>query len=181
MCRTYAVKLFWIFCMNAVPSELMTLLSPGLISPPSDGSSSYAPQQGQHRYAFHLPSLRTYNLGWFGMIYCWFLLLSPSFHQFIGAGKGGISAAAKQPGRCFLKKNLYSCFKLRIRKFPCFNVQGVDVGRDWKLLLLFIQMDQFCACEQQQVEWNSTISSQWWYSKGQFGEKEKLSPVLIER
>lgn len=104
MCRTYAVKLFWIFCMNAVPSELMTLLSPGLISPPSDGSSSYAPQQGQHRYAFHLPSLRTYNLGWFGMIYCWFLLLSPSFHQFIGAGKGGISAAAKQPGRCFLKK-----------------------------------------------------------------------------
>lgn len=126
--------------------------------------------------------LRTYNFGCFCMIYSWFLLLSPSLYQFVGAGKGGVRAAAKQPGRCtflfffFLTYHIF-IFNLSISKFTFFNVQGVDVGRDWKLLLLFIQMDQFCACEQQQVEWNSTISSRWWYSKGQFGEKEKLREV----
>lgn len=52
---------------------------------------------GTHSISF---PLRTYNVGWFRMIYRWFLLLSPSLHQFIGAGKGGIPAAAKKTGRC---------------------------------------------------------------------------------
>lgn len=30
-------------------------------------------------------------------------------------------------------------------------LQVVDVDRDWKLVLLFAQVDQLCACEQQQV------------------------------
>ncbi|XP_070705362.1 phospholipase B1, membrane-associated-like [Pempheris klunzingeri] len=32
------------------------------------------------------------------------------------------------------------------------NNQVIDVDRDWKLLLLFVQVDQLCACEQQQVQ-----------------------------
>lgn len=39
-------------------------------------------------------------------------------------------------------------------------MQGVDVGRDWKLLLLIIQMDQICACEPQQVQQNASTSLQ---------------------
>ncbi|XP_076613028.1 phospholipase B1, membrane-associated-like [Chaetodon auriga] len=32
------------------------------------------------------------------------------------------------------------------------NTQVTDVDRDWKLLLLFVQVDQLCACEQQQLQ-----------------------------
>lgn len=132
------------------------------------------PSKGTHSTS---SPLWTYNLGWFHMIYSWFLLLSSSLHQFIGAGKGGIPAVAKQPGRCSFFPFVF-IFLIRAlensKGLFFYNVQGADVGRDWKLLLLFIQMDQFCACEQQQVQWNSSISFQWWY-------KEKLSPVLIER
>lgn len=32
-----------------------------------------------------------------------------------------------------------------------FLYQGIDTDRDWKLLLLFVQTDQLCACDQQQV------------------------------
>ncbi|XP_059212464.1 phospholipase B1, membrane-associated-like [Centropristis striata] len=32
------------------------------------------------------------------------------------------------------------------------NNQVIDVDRDWKLVLLFVQVDQLCACEQQQVQ-----------------------------
>ncbi|KAL7388712.1 hypothetical protein ABVT39_019459 [Epinephelus coioides] len=32
------------------------------------------------------------------------------------------------------------------------NNQVIDGERDWKLVLLFVQVDQLCACEQQQVE-----------------------------
>ncbi|XP_008283252.1 phospholipase B1, membrane-associated-like [Stegastes partitus] len=31
------------------------------------------------------------------------------------------------------------------------NIQDIDVNRDWKLVLLFVQVDQLWACEQQQV------------------------------
>ncbi|XP_056873577.1 phospholipase B1, membrane-associated-like [Takifugu flavidus] len=75
--------------------ELMTLFNPALISPPSDGSSSYAPQYVRHSTLLEQAKE-----------------VSPHLQ----------------------------------------NNQSVAVGRDWKLLLLFIQMDQFCACEQQQVE-----------------------------
>ncbi|XP_050927767.1 phospholipase B1, membrane-associated [Lates calcarifer] len=32
------------------------------------------------------------------------------------------------------------------------NNQVIDVDRDWKLVLLFVQVDQLCACKQQQVQ-----------------------------
>lgn len=41
------------------PSELMTLFNPEVISPPSDGWSSYAPQG---RYTFHLLPIKNIQL-----------------------------------------------------------------------------------------------------------------------
>ncbi|XP_054872132.1 phospholipase B1, membrane-associated-like isoform X2 [Amphiprion ocellaris] len=32
------------------------------------------------------------------------------------------------------------------------NMQNIDVNQDWKLVLLFVQMDQLCACEQQKCQ-----------------------------
>lgn len=62
-------------------------------------------------------TLRTHNLGWSHMIFSWFLLLSPSLHQFIGASKEGFSAAAKQPGRSSFFKIYIHLFIVSITKF----------------------------------------------------------------
>lgn len=48
--------------------------------------------------------------------------------------------------------NVWTTIKLNLKAVFFFVLyQGIDMDRDWKLLLLFVQTDQLCACDQQQV------------------------------
>lgn len=127
--------------------------------------------------------LRTHNLGWSHMIYSWFLLLSPSLYQFIGASKEGFSAAAKQPGRCSFLKLIFIYLLSALQ-----NSTG---------LFLFLMCRVWMWAETgswsfSSFRWiNSVPASSSRYGeihpvpvtiflKGQFGEKEKFSPALVE-
>lgn len=56
------------------------------------------------------------------------------------------------------EKSEISSKKLLIFYSCIFLHQGVDMDKDWKLIPLFIQMDQLCACDPQQVTKQNEIT-----------------------